>query len=71
MLDRLTSVTGLAPGDIAILIGALSFLSGLLMLGVSGNKGGRRWLFWLGWLIMIGGLALLVIGARHHSGAPG
>jgi len=57
---------GLGLKDIALLIGALGLIIGLLLVGVSGVSPGRRWLGRLGWLALILAALALGYGSLHR-----
>jgi len=73
MLGQLQNLLGVASSDVELLLGAVSLLIGVILLGISGNLRGRNWLFWLGWLFVIAGSGALLLGFIHgtHSGPAG
>lgn len=73
MLGQLQNMLGVASSDVELLLGALSLLIGVILLGISGNLRGRGWLFWLGLLFVIAGSGALVLGIVHgtHSRPAG
>ena len=67
MLDRLQIATGLRLKDIALLVGGLALVAGVLLLGVSGNSPDRRWLARIGWLFLMGSAVTLGYGTVGRS----
>jgi len=57
---------GLGLKDIALLIGALGLIVGVLLVGLSGATPGRRWLGRLGWLALIIAALALGYGSLHR-----
>jgi len=68
MLDSVQSSLGLGMSDIALLVGGLLLISGVLFLGLSGRRRGRRrWLAGLGWLTLTISIVALGYGTMRST----
>jgi hypothetical protein len=58
---------GLGTSDLALLAGGIALVFAVLLLGLSGNKRGRRWLAGVGWLALILSVGALGFGTVRSS----
>ena len=61
MLGSVQASAGLGTSDLALLVGGLFLITGVLFLGLSGNRRRRRrWLAGLGWITLT--LSIVALG---------
>jgi hypothetical protein len=66
--DSISHPFGLATSDLALLGGGMALVIAVLILGLSGNKRGRRrWLAGVGWLVLILSAGALGFGTVRSS----
>ena len=68
VLNQVQVALGLAISDLALLAGGFFLIIGVLFVGISGNKRGRRWLAGLGWLTLFCAAVALGYGTLRGSG---